>query len=109
MFFAFHDPTTLNRQGVDIGTQYRSAIFVHDAGQEAVAREVIATLEREQVFGARIVTEVVPLERFYPAEAYHDAYYRRNPNQGYCAAVIAPKVAKLRKQYGSRLREAMPG
>ena len=109
VFFAFHDPTTLNRQGVDTGTQYRSAIFVHDAGQDAVAREVIATLEREQVFDAPIVTEVVPLERFYPAEAYHDAYYRRNPNQGYCAAVIAPKVAKLRKQYGSRLREAMPG
>ena len=109
VFFAFHDPTTLNRQGVDIGSQYRSAIFVHDAGQEAVARDVVAALEREQVFSAPIVTEVVPLERFYAAEAYHDAYYRRNPNQGYCAAVIAPKVAKLRKQYGSRLREAMPG
>ncbi len=104
VFFAFHDPTTLNRQGVDVGTQYRSAIFVHSPEQERVAREVIADLERRQLFGAPIVTQIEPAAEFYAAESYHQEYYRRNENKMYCQAVIAPKVAKLRKQYSSRLK-----
>jgi peptide-methionine (S)-S-oxide reductase len=107
VFFAFHDPTTLNRQGADMGTQYRSAIFVHGAEQERVAREVIADLERRRIFGAPIVTQIEPAGDFYPAEAYHQEYFRRNSNQMYCQAVIAPKVAKLRKQYSSRLKAGM--
>ncbi|HEY8105801.1 MAG TPA: peptide-methionine (S)-S-oxide reductase MsrA, partial [Gemmatimonadales bacterium] len=105
IFFAFHDPTTLNRQGPDTGTQYRSAIFYRDQEQARTAREVIAELERERVFGARIVTEVVPLETFYPAEDYHQGYFTRNPERMYCQAMIAPKVAKLRKGWSSRFRE----
>jgi peptide-methionine (S)-S-oxide reductase len=104
IFFAFHDPTTLNRQGADVGTQYRSAIFYHDARQEALAREVIAELEAKGVWDGPIVTEVTALETFYPAESYHDQYFRRNPGQMYCQAVIAPKVAKLRKHYFERLK-----
>jgi len=105
IFFAFHDPTTLNSQGPDHGTQYRSAIFYHDAEQEKIAREVIADLTAKAVFDDPIVTEVTQLDAFYPAEEYHREYYRRNPNQGYCRAVIAPKVAKLRKYYLERLRQ----
>lgn len=105
VFFAFHDPTTLNRQGGDIGTQYRSAIFYASPEQERTAREVVATLERDAVFDAPIVTEITPLGPFYPAEAYHQEYYRRNPDRPYCAAVIAPKVAKLRRDYAARLRQ----
>lgn len=105
LFFAFHDPTTLDRQGPDVGTQYRSAIFYHDAEQERVAREVIAELERERVWHAPIVTELRPLEVFYPAEGYHQQYYRRHPRQLYCQAVIAPKLAKLRGRYADRLKE----
>jgi peptide-methionine (S)-S-oxide reductase len=104
VFFTIHDPTTLNRQGPDHGTQYRSAVFHHTPEQEAAAREVIAALEAEKVWGDPIVTEVAPLEAFYPAEAYHRDYYRRNPNQGYCQVVIAPKVAKVRKEYFDRLK-----
>jgi peptide-methionine (S)-S-oxide reductase len=107
VFFAFHDPTTLNRQGADVGTQYRSAIFVHSPEQERVAREVIADLERRDVFDAPIVTEIAPATTFYPAEAYHQEYFRRNEAKMYCQAVIAPKVAKLRKQYSSRLKAEM--
>ena len=103
IFFTIHDPTTLNRQGADSGTQYRSAIFFHSPGQKAEAEQVIATLEREKVFDSPIVTQVVPLEKFYPAEEYHRDYYRRNPGQGYCRAVIAPKVSKLRKQWEHKL------
>ena len=106
IFFTIHDPTTLNRQGADVGTQYRSAIFYHSAGQKQDAEEMIATLTREQVFDSPIVTEIAPLERFYPAEEYHRDYYRRNPNQGYCRAVIAPKVSKLRKQWEKKLKTA---
>jgi peptide-methionine (S)-S-oxide reductase len=106
IFFAFHDPTTLNRQGPDVGTQYRSAIFTHSPAQEEAARRTIARLGRDDVFGAPIVTEVTPLTTFYPAEAYHQDYYRRNPNQGYCQAMIAPKVAKLRQKYAARLKHA---
>jgi peptide-methionine (S)-S-oxide reductase len=105
IFFAFHDPTTLNRQGPDTGTQYRSAIFYANEVQAATAREVIAELEAKRLFGAPIVTEVTPLGAFYPAEEYHQQYFQRHPERMYCQAMIAPKVAKLRKAYSSRLRE----
>lgn len=104
IFFAFHDPTSLNRQGPDVGTQYRSAIFYNSPDQEQLAREMIAELERDNTFGQPIVTELEPLDVFYPAEARHQEYYRRHPTQPYCAAVIGPKVAKLRAGYGSRLK-----
>ncbi|HVH31294.1 MAG TPA: peptide-methionine (S)-S-oxide reductase MsrA [bacterium] len=104
VFFAIHDPTTLNRQGGDVGTQYRSAIFTHSDEQEKVADEVIAELNAEKIYDDPIVTEVVPAEAFYPAEDYHQEYFRRNPNQGYCRIVIAPKVAKFRKEYLARLK-----
>ena len=105
LFFAFHDPTTLNRQGPDSGTQYRSAIFTHAAAQAETAAAVIAELTRDKVFDDPIVTEVLPLDRFYPAEVYHQGYFARNQSQPYCRAVIAPKVAKLRQKYASRLSE----
>jgi peptide-methionine (S)-S-oxide reductase len=104
VFFGIHDPTTLNQQGADEGTQYRSAIYYHSPEQERTAREVIAALERDQVFDAPIVTEVAPATEFYPAEEYHQDYFRRNPGQGYCRAVIAPKVAKFRKEHLERLK-----
>lgn len=104
VFFGIHDPTTLNRQGADVGTQYRSAIYYHSAEQERTAREVIVELERDQVFDSPIVTEVAPFTVFYPAEEYHQDYFRRNPGQGYCRAVIAPKVAKFRKEHLERLK-----
>jgi peptide-methionine (S)-S-oxide reductase len=104
IFFVMHDPTTLDRQGGDVGTQYRSAIFYHTPEQQAEARRVIAELEATHVWDDPIVTQVVPLEAFYPAEEYHRDYYRRNPNQSYCRAVITPKVAKLRQQYFEKLR-----
>ena len=103
IFFAFHDPTTLNRQGPDVGTQYRSAIFYNSPEQEQLAREVIADLERNATFDRPIVTELKPLDVFYPAEPGHQEYYRRHPTQPYCAAVIGPKVAKLRAGYGEKL------
>jgi len=105
VFFTIHDPTTLNRQGVDVGTQYRSAIFYHTPDQKAAAERVIAELQREHVWDDPIVTELKPLEAFYPAEEYHRDYFRRNPNQGYCSAVIAPKVAKVRKIYLDKLKQ----
>lgn len=104
VFFAIHDPTTLNRQGADDGTQYRSAIFVHSPEQEAVAREVIADLGRSGIWDSPIVTEVTPLTAFYPAEGYHQEFFRRNPGQSYCRLVIAPKVAKFRKEHLARLK-----
>jgi peptide-methionine (S)-S-oxide reductase len=104
VFFAIHDPTTLNRQGGDAGTQYRSAIFTHSDEQEKVADEVIAELNAEKLWDDPIVTEVVPAESFYPAEDYHQEYFRRNPNQGYCRMVIAPKVAKFRKEHLAKLK-----
>jgi peptide-methionine (S)-S-oxide reductase len=106
IFFAFHDPTTPNRQGPDVGTQYRSAIFTHSPEQKLVAEEVISKLNADKVFPAPIVTAVVPLGTFWPAEDYHQGYYRRNPNQGYCQAMIGPKVAKLRAKYGARLKKS---
>lgn len=104
VFFAIHDPTTLNRQDADTGTQYRSAIFVHGAEQEAVAREVIADLDQTGVWDSPIVTEVTHLTAFYPAEGYHQEFYRRNPGQSYCRVVIAPKVAKFRTEHLARLK-----
>jgi peptide-methionine (S)-S-oxide reductase len=105
VFFLIHDPTTLNRQGADVGTQYRSAIFFHSPEQKAEAERVIAELTARKVWDDPIVTEVLPLEAFYPAEEYHRDYYRRNPDQGYCQVVIAPKVAKVRKEYFERLKK----
>ena len=105
VFFTLHDPTTLNRQGPDTGTQYRSAIFYHSAEQRAVAEQVIKELEVGKVWDDPIVTELVPFTEFYPAEEYHRGYFRRNPNQAYCRAVVAPKVAKLRKHYFEKLKQ----
>jgi peptide-methionine (S)-S-oxide reductase len=104
LFFAFHDPTTLNRQGPDEGTQYRSAIFTHTRVQETEALAVIARLELEKVFDAPIVTEVVPAGTFHPAEQYHQDYYSNNPDKAYCRAMISPKLAKLRSGYAALLR-----
>jgi peptide-methionine (S)-S-oxide reductase len=104
IFFATHDPTTRDRQGADVGTQYRSAILPHSEEQRATAEEVIGELDREGIWDAPIVTRVEPAAEFFPAESYHREYYRRNPGQGYCQAVIAPKVAKFRKQFADRLR-----
>jgi peptide-methionine (S)-S-oxide reductase len=100
-FFAIHDPTTVDRQGGDIGSQYRSVIFYHDDEQKRVAEELMAELEREDVFGAPIVTQLLPAPEFYPAEAYHQEYYRNNPLQPYCMFVVRPKVAKMREVFGA--------
>jgi peptide-methionine (S)-S-oxide reductase len=105
VFFTIHDPTTLNRQGGDVGTQYRSAVFYHTPEQRREAERVIAELERDKVWEDPIVTELKPLGTFHPAEDYHREYFRRNPNQAYCRAVVAPKVAKVRKLYFDRLKQ----
>ncbi len=104
VFFTVHDPTTPNRQGADVGPQYRSAIFYHSPEQKAVAEEVIRDVDERQLWGAPVVTEVTEFTEFYPAESYHDDYFRRNPYQGYCQVVIAPKVSKFRKQYLEKLK-----
>jgi peptide-methionine (S)-S-oxide reductase len=104
VFFTIHDPTTLNRQGADVGTQYRSAIFYHSPEQKAAAEEIIREMEAEKVWDNPIVTEVTPFQRFYPAEEYHQEYYAKNPGQGYCRVVIAPKVAKFRSKYFEKLK-----
>ena len=104
VFFGTHDPTTLNRQGPDFGTQYRSAVFYHTPEQKAAAEQRIAELNAEKIWDAPLVTEVVPLEKFYPAEDYHQGYFRANPGQPYCQAVVAPKVAKFRKQFVAKLK-----
>ena len=104
VFFTIHDPTTLNRQGADVGTQYRSAIFYHSSEQKETAEETIREMTAEGVWPDPIVTEVVPLEEFYPAEQYHQDYFERNPSQPYCQAVVAPKVSKFRKQFLDRLK-----
>ena len=100
IFFAVHDPTTLNRQGNDVGSQYRSGIYWHDADQEATARAVIA--EANAALGGRVVTELVQRQNYWPAEPYHQRYYELNPQQGYCAYVVAPKLAKFRKTFAQR-------
>jgi peptide-methionine (S)-S-oxide reductase len=104
VFFTIHDPTTLNRQGADVGTQYRSAIFYHSPEQKQTAEEVIAEFAAERVWDDPIVTEIVPFTEFFPAESYHDDYYRRNSSQPYCQVVISPKLAKLRKAHGEMLK-----
>ncbi len=106
IFFAIHDPTTLNRQGNDVGTQYRSVIFTHSEAQRAAALEVIAQLEREQLFEQEIVTQVAPLDgNYWPAEAYHRNYFAMHPTQGYCSFVVAPKVAKFRQKFAHRFHK----
>jgi peptide-methionine (S)-S-oxide reductase len=104
VFFAIHDPTTLNRQGPDVGTQYRSAIFYHSPRQKEVAEKCIAELNAAKIWDAPIVTEVTPLQVFYPAEDYHQKYLQHNPGQPYCQAVVSPKVAKFRKQFVAKLK-----
>jgi peptide-methionine (S)-S-oxide reductase len=104
VFFTIHDPTTLNRQGADVGTQYRSAIFYHTPEQKDVAEEVVAEMVAAKVWDDPIVTEITRITDFYPAEEYHRDYYLRNPNQPYCQVVIAPKVAKLRKHFLEKLK-----
>lgn len=102
IFFTIHDPTTRNRQGNDIGPQYRSGIYFHDAAQEAVAREVLA--EADAAHKGRVVTELLPVQNYWRAEDYHQHYYARNPGQGYCAFVVAPKVEKFRRTFKSRVK-----
>lgn len=113
VFFSAHDPTTLNRQGADVGTQYRSVIFFHSPDQEEVARGLMEELAEEGIWNDPIVTELMPLSEFFPAEDYHDDYFRRNPQQPYCQAVISPKVSKFRARFAHKLRsrqgEAGPG
>jgi peptide-methionine (S)-S-oxide reductase len=103
VFFAIHDPTTLNRQGNDVGTQYRSVILTHDDAQAETARAVMAEIADANIWGGKLVTEIVPLAAFYEAEPEHHDYFARNPWSGYCQVVVAPKVAKFRKQFASRL------
>jgi peptide-methionine (S)-S-oxide reductase len=105
VFFAVHDPTTLNRQGHDVGTQYRSAIFYHDNEQKRIAEETIKEITDEGVYDAPIVTEITPFEKFYEAEDYHQEYFANNPNVPYCAAVVAPKVSKFRQKFLTRLKK----
>jgi len=104
IFFAIHDPTTRDRQGPDVGPQYRSAIFYHDEEQRRTAEQVIAALEAAGTWKAPVVTELVPFTAFYPAEPYHRAYYRRHPEAAYCRVVIDPKLAKLRERFAHRLK-----
>ena len=104
VFFTVHDPTTLNRQGNDIGSSYRSAIFYHSDAQKRIAEETIAEINAEGIYDNPIVTEVTAFDKFWPAENYHQEYFANNPNQPYCAAVVAPKVAKFRQKFVSRLK-----
>jgi peptide-methionine (S)-S-oxide reductase len=104
IFFGTHDPTTFNRQGNDIGSSYRSAIFYHSADQKQAAEDMIKELAKEEVFGKPIVTEITEYTDFYPAEDYHQEYFSKNPNQPYCAAVVAPKVGKFRQKFAHRLK-----
>lgn len=105
VFFAIHDPTTLNRQGADVGTQYRSAIFYHDEEQKRIAEELIQELNAQKIWDRPIVTQVEKLEKFYMAEEYHQEYYARNPYQPYCMAVVTPKVTKFRKHFLELLKK----
>jgi len=104
VFFTIHDPTTLNRQGADVGTQYRSIVLYHSQEQREAAEAVIAELSAAGVWDEEIVTELAPLDTFHPGEAYHQDYFAQNPDQAYCRVVIAPKVAKFRKQFVERLK-----
>ena len=105
VFFTIHDPTTLNRQGADVGTQYRSVIFYHDAKQKQTAEQVMAEIEAQKIWERPLVTQLVPFEAFYPAEDYHQEYFSHNQSQPYCQVVIAPKVAKFRKHNQDRLKK----
>ena len=105
IFFTVHDPTTLNRQGADAGTQYRSAIFTHSEAQNQTAQDVIKEVNAQHIWDNPAVTEVTAFTNFYPAEGYHQDYYTNNPNQGYCRIVIAPKVLKFRSKYGALLKK----
>jgi peptide-methionine (S)-S-oxide reductase len=105
VFFTIHDPTTLNRQGMDVGTQYRSAIFYHTPEQKTTAEALLRDLEQENLWDKPIVTELVPFTVFYPAEDYHQEYFAHNPSQAYCSAVIAPKVAKFRRKFLAKLKQ----
>lgn len=109
IFFAIHDPTTLNRQGHDIGTQYRSVIFYHDEMQRDISKKTIDELNRRQSFNAPIVTELTPAPEFYPAENYHQDYFVNNPRQPYCQAIIAPKLAKFKSRFASQIKADVHG
>jgi len=104
IFFSVHDPTTLNQQGADVGTQYRSAIFYHNNQQRAIAEELIRELNKAHLWEKHIVTQIAPLDKFYPAEDYHRKYFTRHPEQSYCQVVISPKISKFRKQWTKRLK-----
>ena len=104
VFFAIHDPTSLNRQGADVGTQYRSAIFTHDEAQKAVAQAMVEELTLSNAFGSPVVTEVQNAPVFYAAESYHQGYFRNNPDQGYCAFVVAPKALATRRKFASLIK-----
>lgn len=104
VFFSIHDPTTLDRQGADVGTQYRSVILYHSPEQKQAAEQAIEALDQAQAYEDPIVTQVVPFTTFYPAEEYHQDYFARNPTQGYCRAVVSPKVAKFRQKWAHRLK-----
>ena len=104
VFFVIHDPTTLNQQGNDVGTQYRSAIFYHSPEQKKVAEELIAELTKQQLYNRPIVTELVPAVQFYEAEEYHQEYFARNPFQPYCSYVVGPKLSKFRTSFASKLK-----
>ena len=104
IFFTVHDPTTLNRQGNDVGTQYRSIILYHDEEQKNIAEQIKNEIESKKIWKNPIVTEIVPFDKFYQAEEYHQNYFERNPNEGYCRVVIAPKVVKFRKQFQEKLK-----
>ena len=106
VFFTIHDPTTLNRQGEDVGTQYRSAIFYHTLEQKKVAEETVAEIGAAKIWSKPIVTQIVPFEAFYAAEDYHQEYFARNPHQGYCQMVVAPKVAKFRQKFAGKLKKS---
>jgi len=104
VFFRVHDPTTLNRQGPDVGSQYRSAVFYHDERQRELVEGFVEELERQEVFDDPIVTEIEPLETFYEAEAYHQDYYDKNPAQGYCQINVKPKIKKVREEFAEKVR-----
>jgi peptide-methionine (S)-S-oxide reductase len=104
VFFVIHDPTTLNRQGNDVGTQYRSAIFYHSSAQKAAAEQVVADLSSKKIFDDPIVTAISPASTFFVAEDYHQEYFRRNPRQPYCSFIVLPKVAKFRKHFLTKLK-----
>lgn len=105
VFFTVHDPTTLNRQGADVGTQYRSVIFYHNENQRIISNEIIEELNKEKIYSSKIVTEVSPINNYYPAEDYHQDYYENNPDKGYCKLVIQPKIEKFEKVFSDKLKK----